>query len=93
MTNTSTLGAASGSEPADSDGSSQASRRISVSLTGRAAEATRRLGTRLELSEGEVIRRALSLFSSVVAEEEAGGTLVFKTKDGEYERVRWMAPL
>jgi hypothetical protein len=64
-----------------------------VSLTGRAAEATRQLGSRLELTEGEVIRRALSLLSTIVAEEEAGGTLVFRTKDGEYERVRWMAPL
>ena len=92
MTPTSLTSAKAGNRPARSN-TAKADQRISVSLTGRAAETTRQLGDLLELTDGEVIRRALSLLAAVVAEEEVGSTLAFRTASGEVERIRWRTAL
>jgi hypothetical protein len=55
--------------------------RISVSLTGRAAAAVHQLGNRFELSDGAVVRRAISLLSEIVAEEDRGARLMIKEPD------------
>jgi hypothetical protein len=64
--------------------------RVSVSLTGPAAGGVRELAEKLGLSEGDVVRRALGILRLVVDEEEAGSKIVFQTKSGQYESVRWV---
>lgn len=69
----------------------QRAERISISLTGRAASTTRQLSESLHLSEGDVVRRALSLLAAVTAEEAEGAALMLRSPDGELERIRFLS--
>lgn len=68
-------------------------RRVSVSLTGRACDLTRQLGTQLDMTEGEVVRKAIGLLATTVDQEQQGSTLVFRTKEGDYLQVLWNTPM
>lgn len=64
--------------------------RISVSLTGRAAEVVRELGAQLNLSDGDVVRRAIGLLEMITADTEEGAALLLRQPNGETERVRFL---
>lgn len=75
---------------AANNGNGAAAGRISVSLTGRAADAVRELAAQLDLSEGDVVRRAIGLLEEITADTEAGAALLLRQPNGETERVRFL---
>ena len=66
------------------------SRRLSFSLTGRAMDAVGELSKTLNLPEGDVMRRALGLFETIVEAEQLGAKILIKEADGETAAVRFV---
>lgn len=58
-------------------------RRISISLTGNASLVVQDLSQRFNLSEGDTVRRAISVLAEIVAEEERGAKLMIREPDSE----------
>lgn len=58
-------------------------RRISISLTGNASLVVQELSQRFNLSEGDTVRRAISVLAEIVAEEDRGAKLMIREPDNE----------
>jgi hypothetical protein len=66
------------------------SRRLSFSLTGRAVGAVEDLSKKLCLPEGDVMRRALGLYETIVEAEQRGAKILIREADGETLAVRFV---
>jgi hypothetical protein len=74
----------------DDEAVSRRPRRLSVSLTGKALETVRELAQDLEISEGEVVRRALAVLKYVNEKEAQQAVLLVRYPDGQTKDVEFV---